>query len=138
MCPHLYIIDICNNIEELRAVDGLDFYLRNFFVIINDGDAWMLPPPLLRALPPALTMPTLRRWTGALLPGRWKRDVCVERDHFVLNDFEHVTQVKISCCSVCLDSLWRFSAAVDMKFRKHIEHTSDGGLLSETSRKHHS
>lgn len=109
-------------------------YLRNFFVSIEVGDEVdrAIEPPLLRALTPLFepTPTILRRFIGRLLPGRWKRDVCVDNDHFVLNNLSHVTQPYTSCWSVCFDSLWRFSAAVDMNLREHIGQTSSG-FISE-------
>lgn len=70
-------------------------------------------------------------FTLRILLLRWNRDVCVDNDHLVLNDFPHTLQLNVKyVISECFDSLCRLRAATDVNLRKHVEHiVSVGGLL---------
>lgn len=61
--------------------------------------------------------------TSAAIALRWKRDVCVDNDHFVLNDFLHTIHRNETRLPECFDSVCRLSAAFEVNFRVHTWQT---------------
>lgn len=81
-----------------------------------------LPPPCVRCTPVShlICGSTNSNLVSSLLirKSRWNRELCVDRDHFVLKFF---MQMKHSCSllwiSECRDAMWRRSAFIDCRRR---------------------